>query len=918
MGKKVTGACKENKVTEPVKRVYAFGKDAQGNNVTEGNTTMKATLGGKGANLAEMANIGLPVPPGFTISCQTCMEYANAGNVWPEGVLDTIHEYRLDLENRIGKKIGDAEDPLLVSVRSGAPMSMPGMMDTVLNLGLNDESINGLIKQTENPRFAWDSYRRFIQMFSNVVMGLDGDLFENAINAMKALRGVKSDTDLTADDLKELVEEFKGIFTENVSGEEYPALVVDGSVQFPQDPMVQLKLAIEAVFGSWNNPRAVLYRKKNKISDDLGTAVNVQCMVFGNKGNTSATGVAFTRNPANGEKEFYGDYLVNAQGEDVVAGIRNTSPIADLKHVEGLEEAGQQLEEIFVVLENHFRDMCDIEFTIEQGKLYMLQTRVGKRTAAAALHIAIEMEKEGLISKEEAVMRVEPEQLDQLLHPQFDKNAEYDVLARGLNASPGAAVGEAVFSAADAVAAAEAGRKCVLVRWETNPDDLAGMIAAEGILTSHGGKTSHAAVIARGMGAPCVCGVEALKIDAEKKQAVVSGTDVVIKEGDMISLDGTTGIVVLGAVELVLPELTGDLDTILEWADEFRTLGVRANADNPEDAQLSRDFGAQGIGLCRTEHMFLGDRKQIIQTFILNEDEDIRQKAVDQLFEAQTGDFYGMFKAMDGLPVIVRLLDPPLHEFLESPRALDVEIARLEATGGDKGVIAEKRALMEQIDAMAEANPMLGLRGCRLGIVYPILPVMQVRAIATAAAQLKKEGLDPKPEIMIPLVSVVPELAKLREVAEQTIAEVAAEQGVELNIQIGTMIELPRAAVTADEIATKADFFSFGTNDLTQTTFGFSRDDVEAEFVPQYLQEHLLPYNPFATIDPGVAKLVEMGVKLGHEGNPDLVCGVCGEHGGDPDSIHTFNKIGLDYVSCSPYRVPVARLAAAQAALEEE
>ena len=903
-------------MTAEVKRVYAFGKDAEGNDVTEGNTSMKAILGGKGANLAEMANIGLPVPPGFTITCQTCMEYANADNTWPEGALDTIHEYRLDLEKRIGKKIGDAEDPLLVSVRSGAPMSMPGMMDTVLNLGLNDQSINGLIKQTENPRFAWDSYRRFIQMFSNVVMGLDGDLFENAITSMKNVRGAASDTDLSADDLKELVAEFKQIFSENVSAEEYPSLVVDGSVQFPQDPSAQLQLAIEAVFGSWNNPRAVLYRKQNKIADDLGTAVNVQSMVFGNKGNTSATGVAFTRNPANGQKEFYGDYLVNAQGEDVVAGIRNPSPIAELKHVEGLEEAGKQLEEIFVVLENHFRDMCDIEFTIEQGKLYMLQTRVGKRTAAAALHIAIEMEKEGLISKEEAVMRVEPEQLDQLLHPQFDKNAEYDVLARGLNASPGAAVGEAVFSAADAVAAAEAGRKCVLVRWETNPDDLAGMIAAEGILTSHGGKTSHAAVIARGMGAPCVCGVEALKIDAEKKQAVVSGTDVVIKEGDMISLDGTTGIVVLGAVELVLPELTGDLDTILEWADEFRTLGVRANADNPEDAQLSRDFGAQGIGLCRTEHMFLGDRKQIIQTFILNDDEDVRQKAVDQLFEAQTGDFYGMFKAMDGLPVIVRLLDPPLHEFLESPRALDVEIARLEATGGDKGVIAEKRALMEQIDAMAEANPMLGLRGCRLGIVYPILPVMQVRAIATAAAQLKKEGLDPKPEIMIPLVSVVPELAKLREVAEQTIAEVAAEQGVELDIQIGTMIELPRAAVTADEIATKADFFSFGTNDLTQTTFGFSRDDVEAEFIPQYLQERLLPFNPFATVDPGVAKLVKMGVELGHQGNPDLTCGVCGEHGGDPDSIHTFNAIGLDYVSCSPYRVPLARLAAGQAAIE--
>ena len=902
-------------MTGEVKRVYAFGKDAHGNNVTEGNTNMKAILGGKGANLAEMANIGLPVPPGFTISCQTCMEYATADNTWPEGALDTIHEYRVDLEERMGKKIGDAQDPLLVSVRSGAPMSMPGMMDTVLNLGLNDQSINGLIAQTENPRFAWDSYRRFIQMFSNVVMGLDGDLFENAITAMKNDRGVASDTDLSAEDLQELVADFKRIFAENVSADEYPNLVVDGAVQFPQDPMVQLQLAIEAVFGSWNNPRAVLYRKQNKIADDLGTAVNVQSMVFGNKGNTSATGVAFTRNPANGEKEFYGDYLVNAQGEDVVAGIRNTSPIADLKTVEGLEEAGAQLEEIFDVLENHFRDMCDIEFTIEQGKLWMLQTRVGKRTAAAALHIAIEMEKEGLISKEEAVMRVDPEQLDQLLHPQFDKNAHYDVVARGLNASPGAAVGEAVFSAADAVAAAEAGRKCVLVRWETNPDDLAGMIAAEGILTSHGGKTSHAAVIARGMGAPCVCGADALRIDAEKKEAVVAGTDVVIREGDMISIDGTTGTVVLGAVELVLPELTGDLDTILEWADEFRTLGVRANADNPEDAQLSRGFGAEGIGLCRTEHMFLGDRKQIIQSFILNEDEAVREQAVAQLFEAQTGDFYGMFKAMDGLPVIVRLLDPPLHEFLESPRALDVEIARLEATGGDAAVIAEKRQLMEQIDAMSEANPMLGLRGCRLGIVYPILPVMQVRAIATAAARLKKEGFDPQPEVMIPLVSVVAELAKLRGVAVETIAEVAAEEGVELDIPVGTMIELPRAAVTADEIATQADFFSFGTNDLTQTTFGFSRDDVEAEFVPQYLDQHLLPFNPFATIDPGVAKLVKMGVELGHEGNPDIVCGVCGEHGGDPDSIHTFQECGVDYVSCSPYRVPLARLAAAQAAL---
>lgn len=902
-------------MSEDVKRVYAFGKDAQGNNVTEGNTAMKAQLGGKGANLAEMANIGLPVPPGFTITCQTCMEYANANNTWPEGALDTIEKYRKNLEERMGKKIGDADDPLLVSVRSGAPMSMPGMMDTVLNLGLNDKSINGLIKQTGNPRFAWDSFRRFIQMFSNVVMGLDSDLFENAITAMKRDRNVASDTDLTAEDLQELVGEFKQIFSENVKPTDYPDLLLGGVMQFPQDPMVQLKLAIEAVFGSWNNPRATLYRKKNKIADDLGTAVNVQSMVFGNKGDTSATGVAFTRNPANGEKEFYGDYLINAQGEDVVAGIRNTSPIADLKNVSGLEQAGRELEEVFVKLENHFCDMCDIEFTIEQGKLWMLQTRVGKRTAAAALHIAIEMEKEGLITKKEAVRRVDPDQLDQLLHPQFDKNATYDVVARGLNASPGAAVGEAVFSAADAVKVAEAGRKCVLIRWETNPDDLAGMIAAEGILTSHGGKTSHAAVIARGMGTPCVCGVEALRIDAEKKQATVADRNISINEGDMISIDGTTGIVVLGAVELVLPELTGDLDTILEWADTFRTLGVRANADNPEDAQLSRSFGAEGIGLCRTEHMFLGDRKQIIQSFILSDDEAVREKAVNDLLEAQTGDFLGMFEAMDGLPVIVRLLDPPLHEFLESPRALDVEIARLEATGGDRSVIAEKRKLMEQIDAMSEANPMLGLRGCRLGVVYPILPTMQVRAIATSCARLQKKGLHPKPEIMIPLVSVVSELEKLRKIAKDVIARVSEEEGVELNIPIGTMIELPRAAITADEIAREADFFSFGTNDLTQTTFGFSRDDVEAEFVPKYLAEHLIAHNPFATIDSGVAKLVKMGVDLGHEGNPNLLCGVCGEHGGDPDSVKVFHNVGLDYVSCSPYRVPLARLAAAQAAL---
>ena len=904
-------------MAEDVKRVYAFGKDAQGNNVTEGNKDMKGVLGGKGANLAEMAVLGLPVPPGFTITCQTCMEYANAGNTWPEGALDTIQEYRLDLERRIGKKIGDPTDPLLVSVRSGAPLSMPGMMDTVLNLGLNDRSVHGLIEKTRNPRFSWDSYRRFIQMFSNVVMGLEGDLFENAITAKKLERGIRNDTDLTADDLQALVETFKGIFSANVSAEAHPELVVDGAVAFPQDPDTQLRLAMEAVFGSWNNPRATLYRKQNKIADDLGTAVNVQAMVFGNKGETSATGVAFTRDAATGKKEFYGDYLVNAQGEDVVAGIRNTSPIAELKHTPGLEEAGEELERIFDLLEDHYRDMMDIEFTIEEGRLWMLQTRVGKRTAAAALRIAIEMVHEGMIDKKTAVMRVAPEQLDQLLHPQISKTAVKNVIARGLNASPGAAVGEVVFSADAAVAAAEEGRKTVLVRWETTPDDLAGMIAAEGILTSHGGKTSHAAVIARGMGAPCVCGVEALKIDAAKKEVAVAGTDIVLHEGDVISIDGLTGEVMLGAVELVEPEMSGDLGTLLEWADEHRRLGIRANADNPADAQLSREFGAEGIGLDRTEHMFLGDRKQIIQSFILNEDEDVRAKAVEALFEAQSGDFYGMFKAMDGLPVIVRLLDPPLHEFLDNARALDVQIAKLEAAGADEATLAEKRALMDKIDGFAEQNPMLGLRGCRLAIVYPVLPRMQVRAIATAMAKLVKEGFDPKPEIMIPLVATVNELAKLRAVAEEVIAEVEAAEGVSLKIPIGTMIELPRAAVTADEIATQADFFSFGTNDLTQTTFGFSRDDVEAEFVPQYLSEKLLPYNPFATVDPGVAKLVEMGVTLGHEGNPDLVCGVCGEHGGDPDSVKTFHALGLDYVSCSPYRVPLARLAAAQAAIAD-
>ena len=906
------------------KHVYRFGHDENGNNVTEvaGATVDEAKwiTGGKGANLAEMANIGLPVPPGFSITCQTCVAYSGAGNVWPEGVLDEIDEYRKDLEKRMGKKLGDKDDPLLVSVRSGAPFSMPGMMDTVLNLGLNDESVQGLIKKTNNPRFAYDSYRRFVQMFSDVVMGVSGQLFEDAINAKKAEKGVKLDTELDADDLKDLVAVFKKIFADNVDPEKYPEVVVDGKAVFPSDPLLQLRLAEQAVFGSWNTERAILYRKQNKIDDSLGTAVNVQVMVFGNMGDTSATGVAFTRNPADGTNERYGDFLVNAQGEDVVAGIRNTEPISDLPKTAGLEQAGKDLYRVFEILEDHYADMMDLEFTIQEGKLWMLQTRVGKRTALSALKVAMQMYEEGRITKEQAILRVAPEQLDQLLHPQFDSKAELDVVAKGMNASPGAAVGAVVFSSDAAVAYKEADKPCILVRWETTPDDLKGMVAAEGILTSHGGKTSHAAVIARGMGAPCVCGAEALKIDAKHKVVTISGTDVELHEGDIISINGTTGDVILGEVPLVRPELTGDLETILEWADEVRhdssrgrNFGVRTNADNPADAQLSVDFGAEGIGLDRTEHMFLGERKQIIQSFILADNEGQKQQALGQLLQAQTGDFEGMFRAMDGKTVIVRLLDPPLHEFLDNPRDLAVEIAKAEGRGETDDQLAAMRKRLTKLDSFQEANPMLGLRGCRLGIVYPELNDMQVRAIATAAAHLKKRGFDPKPEIMVPLVSTVEELKLVREQVEEQIKVVEEAEQVELIIPIGCMIELPRAAVTADEIGKYADFFSFGTNDLTQTTFGFSRDDVESAFIPQYLKKKILKTNPFETLDTGVAKLVKMGVEGGHKANPIIVCGVCGETGGDPDSIQMYYDLGLDYVSCSPYRVPIARLACAQA-----
>lgn len=908
------------------RRIWRFGTDERGADVTEGTARDNQVLGGKGANLAEMARLGLPVPPGFTITCQTCMDYTRGGNAWPAGTLEAIDEARTDLERRIGKRLGDARDPLLVSVRSGAPISMPGMMDTVLDLGLNDASVEGLAAQTGDARFAWDSYRRFVQMFSNVVMGIDSDLFEGAIFEAREATGAASDADLDADALRSLVVMFKRIFAEHADATAHPELLdEEGVPAFPQDPTTQLRLAIAAVFGSWDCERARLYRRQNHIADDLGTAVNVQAMAFGNKGATSASGVAFTRNPATGEREPYGDYLVNAQGEDVVAGIRNTSPIERLRHTPGLEQAGEQLEQVFGILERHYRDMMDIEFTIEQGRLYLLQTRVGKRTAQAALRIAVEMEREGLITREEALLRVNPAQLDQLMHPQIAADAERVVVARGLGASPGAAVGEIVFSAADAVAAKAQGRPCVLVRWETTPDDLAGMSAAEGILTSHGGKTSHAAVIARGMGKPCVCGVDTLRIDGERGEAAVAGSDLVLRAGDIVSIDGATGEVMLGSVALERPGTTGELGTILAWADEVRRMGVRANADNPADARLALELGAEGIGLTRTEHMFLGERKELIQRFILTDDEAERARVAGELARAQEGDFYEMLREMDGLPVTIRLLDPPLHEFLDDPRRLAVRLAHLEdkaqaAQGEERERLAAEAAdvrhLLERIDALSEANPMLGLRGCRLGFAYPELPRLQTHAIAHATVRLKREGRNPRPHIMVPLVCLNAEIREMRAIVERAIIDVEAETGISLGeIPVGTMIELPRAAVMADRIARHAEFFSFGTNDLTQTALGFSRDDVEGKVLPSYLEGGIIPRNPFETVDEGVAKLVGMAAELGRSARPGISLGVCGEHGGDPESIATFYGLGIGYVSCSPYRLPVARLAAAQATL---
>ena len=869
-----------------MKYVYAF---------SEGSKEQKFLLGGKGANLAEMTKIGLAVPSGFTITTEACNAYSNSGNKLPDGLLKEATSELRALEKSMGKKLGDSSDPLLVSVRSGAPFSMPGMMDTVLNLGLNDVSVAGLAKQTGNERFALDSYRRFIQMFAKIVRDVDGDLFEHAIEQLRTAKSVATDPELDSDALKELVATFKTIVAANAG------------MEFPQDPEEQLRLAIEAVFQSWNGERAKIYRRMEKIPDDLGTAVNVQSMVFGNKGEDSGTGVVFTRDPATGENVPYGDFLANAQGEDVVAGIRTTEPLAAMAGV--FPECHEQLLGVLETLEQHYRDMCDIEFTIEQGKLFILQTRVGKRSALAALRIAREMEAEGMIDRREAVLRIDPAQLDQLLHPQFAPDSNYSVLTVGLNASPGAATGQVYFTADEAESRHEAGETVILVRPETSPDDLHGMIAAEGILTSRGGLVSHAAVVARGMGTPAVCGASALQIDLEEKTFRVGET--VIKEGEVISISGTTGEVVVGSVAVTTPEPGEHFETILGWADEFRTLGVRANADLGHDAEVAIRFGAEGIGLCRTEHMFLGTRLHLIQRFILAESEADEVETLKELGDLQRKDFVEIFAAMDGLPVTVRLLDPPLHEFLPDIEELAVRDARGELDAADHKLYRAARSHHEE-------NPMLGTRGVRLGVLKPNLYRTQVRAIFEAMFERTLAGGNPRVEIMIPLSVSKAELGfavdQVREVAEEFAVET---QGVgDLHYLVGTMIETPRAALVAGELAHQAEFFSFGTNDLTQMTFGFSRDDVEGSFMARYLELKLLDANPFETLDVGgVGQLVRLAVEKGRETRPDIKLGICGEHGGDPASVDFCHSVGLDYVSCSPFRVPLARLAAAHAAL---
>lgn len=886
------------------KRVYLF---------REGNATMRDLLGGKGANLAEMSNIGLPVPPGFTITTDVCTEYYANGKKLPEALKAELEAAIADVEKSMGRTFGGSEKPLLVSVRSGSKFSMPGMMDTVLNLGLNETTVAAMIKETGNARFVYDSYRRLIMMLSDVAFGISKHHFDNEIfKAYKEKVGAKNDLDLTAENLRAVCDEFLA-YVKQEAGRE-----------FPSDPWEQLMLSTEAVFRSWNNDRAIVYRRTEKIPDEIGTAVNIQSMVYGNAGDDCGTGVAFTRDPSTGEKLLFGEYLMNAQGEDVVAGVRTPVPISEL------EKQNPEVYAKFIdtcdILEGHYKDMQDLEFTIEHGKLFMLQCRSGKRTGPAAVRLAVEMVKEGLISREEAIQRVTGSHLDQLLHPRIDPDAleGATVLAVGLPASPGAAVGKAVFTAdvaADRGGHGGAGEKVILVREETNPDDVHGMLAAQGVLTARGGKTSHAAVVARGFGIPCVAGAESVDVDVKSHCFKANGHTV--KEGDVITMDGSTGTVYLGELKLIAPEVSGSLGELMSWADEFRRLKVRTNADNPRDARQAIEFGAEGIGLCRTEHMFFEpDRLPLVQELILTKDESVRQDMLNKLQVVQQGDFEGIFEAMEGLPVTIRLIDPPLHEFLPSHDELVREVAELTFRAGAnpdlKPRLEDKSKLLHEVETMKEANPMMGLRGVRLSIILPGLVVMQTRAILQAAAKLIKAGKRVYPEIMIPLVSTVNELKVVQGQLEREAKAIIAEQGVEIPYQFGTMIEIPRAALTSGEIAEYAQFFSFGTNDLTQMTFGFSRDDAEGKFLQRYVEQKILPTNPFESIDQtGVGRLMKLSVSEGKAVRNDLKCGICGEHGGDPESVHFCHEIGLDYVSCSPFRVPIARLAAAQAAVKE-
>ncbi|MFC1741017.1 pyruvate, phosphate dikinase [Nanoarchaeota archaeon] len=873
---------------EMAKYVYSFD---------EGNKDMKDTLGGKGANLAEMSSIGIPVPPGFTITTEVCDLYYKNNKAHTPEILAEMETKLRELETKTGKKLGDPEDPLLVSVRSGAAISMPGMMDTVLNLGMNDLSVAGLAAKSGNERFAWDAYRRFIQMFGNVVMGIEGSKFEAQLERVKETKGVEYDSELEAADLKDVVARFKQV-VQTEKGE-----------SFPSDPRKQLQMSVDAVFGSWNNPRATLYRKLNDINGLKGTAVNVQTMVFGNMGDTSATGVCFTRNPATGENRFYGEFLVNAQGEDVVAGIRTPNTIEKLGDV--LPDCYKELLDIRTKLEQHYKEMQDVEFTVQQGKLFMLQTRTGKRTAESSVRIAVEMVKEGLITKPEAILRVDPNQLEHLLHKQIDDIARTKAteIAKGLPASPGAAVGEVVFDAEEADRLATEGRKVILVRIETSPEDLIGMNAAQGILTARGGMTSHAAVVARGMGKCCVAGCSDLRI--EEKAGTMTVADIIIKKGDIITLDGSLGVVYQGELPLKDPEMSGDFAKIMEWADEFRTMKVRTNADTPHDSRKAREFGAQGIGLCRTEHMFFeGDRIRAMREMILSKDKTGREKALAKLLPLQRADFQGLFEAMKGLPVTIRLLDPPLHEFLPTDEAEIKSIAE------ELGVTPE--TLKHKIEELHELNPMLGHRGCRLGITYPEITEMQSRAIFEAACAIAKQGEDIVPEVMIPLVGNITEFRHQKEVVIKTAEKVMEETSQKVKYLVGTMIEVPRGALTADEIAKEAEFFSFGTNDLTQMTLGFSRDDV-GKFVNIYIEHGILEKDPFQVLDQtGVGQLVITAVEKGKQARPDIKLGICGEHGGEPSSVEFCHRVGLDYVSCSPFRVPIARLAAAQAALKDK